>query len=62
MPIPQVGFARQRPAIVTTANIVRIEPDEPGGWFVIYRSHGWLFGSRGDALLAARELAQEVRP
>jgi hypothetical protein len=39
--------------------IVR-EPDAPG-WLVILGSYGWLFGSRRDALTAARELAQEAR-
>jgi hypothetical protein len=39
--------------------IVR-EPDAPG-WFVILGSFGWLYGSRRDALLAARELTNEVR-
>lgn len=36
--------------------IVR-EPDAPG-WLVILGSYGWLFGSRRDALIAAREFAQ----
>jgi hypothetical protein len=40
--------------------IVR-EPDAPG-WLVILGSYGWLFGSRRDALLAVRELTNEVRP
>jgi hypothetical protein len=48
-------------AVVIPANIPRIIPDEPGGWFVVKGSHGWLFGSRRDALLAARELAQGAR-
>jgi hypothetical protein len=61
MPIQQFGFVRQRPASVIAANIPRVVPDEPGGWFVIYRSHGWLYGSRRDALLAVRELTNEVR-
>jgi hypothetical protein len=39
--------------------IVR-EPDAPG-WLVILGSYGWLFGSRRDALTAARELAQVAR-
>ena len=34
--------------------IVR-EPDAPG-WLVILGSYGWLFGSRGEAVHAAREL------
>ncbi|WP_271569652.1 hypothetical protein [Bradyrhizobium sp. CCBAU 11386] len=41
--------------------IPRIAPDGPGGWFVILGSNGWLFGSRREALLAARELTNEVR-
>lgn len=49
-------------AIVIPLHIPRIvrEPDAPG-WLVIYRSFGWGFGSRRDALTAARELAREVR-
>jgi hypothetical protein len=39
--------------------IVR-EPDAPG-WLVILGSYGWLFGSRGEAVHASRELAQEAR-
>lgn len=30
---------------------------EDGAWLVICRAHGWLFGSRGEALVNARELA-----
>jgi hypothetical protein len=37
------------------------QPDAPG-WLVILGSFGWLYGSRRDALLAARELVREVRP
>ena len=36
-----------------------LESDGPA-WFVIFGSYAWLFGSRRDALLAARELAREV--
>ena len=39
--------------------IVR-EPDAPG-WLVVYRSFGWAFGSRREALAAWLELAQETR-
>jgi hypothetical protein len=39
--------------------IVR-EPNAPG-WLVIYRSFGWAFGSRHEALAALRKLADEVR-
>lgn len=49
-------------AAVIPVRIPRIvpEPDAPG-WFVVVGSFAWLFGSRRDALLAARELAREVR-
>jgi hypothetical protein len=40
--------------------IVR-EPDAPG-WLVILGSYGWSFGSRGEAVHAARELTNKVRP
>ena len=54
--------ARQQSApVVLPANIPRIEADTPGGWFVIRGSYGWLFGSRREALIAARELAREAR-
>jgi hypothetical protein len=50
-------------AVVFRPFILRIvrEPDAPG-WLVILGSYGWSFGSRRDALTAARELAREVRP
>jgi hypothetical protein len=35
---------------------VRIER-EPPAWMVIYRNHGWLFGSRSEAFASARRLA-----
>lgn len=41
--------------------IPRIEPDPPGGWFVVFGNFGWLYGSRNEALRAAREIAQEQR-
>lgn len=46
-------------AVIIRPRIPRIvrEPDAPG-WLVILGSFGWLFGSRRDALAAARELAQ----
>jgi hypothetical protein len=49
-------------AAVIPLHIPRIvrEPDLPG-WLVIYRSFGWAFGSRHEALAALRELAIEVR-
>jgi hypothetical protein len=46
-------------AVIIRPFIPRIvrEPDAPG-WLVILGSNGWLFGSRRDALIAARELGQ----
>ena len=41
--------------------IPRIEPDPPGGWYVVFGSFGWLYGSRNEALIACRELTREVR-
>jgi hypothetical protein len=40
--------------------IVR-EQGAPGCWLLVYRSYGWAFGSRREALAAWHELAQEVR-
>jgi hypothetical protein len=34
----------------------RIVPDPPGGWFVVFGSFGWLYGSRREALIACRDL------
>jgi hypothetical protein len=36
---------------------------EPGasGWLLVYRSFGWLFGSRTEALRELRKLTDEVR-
>jgi hypothetical protein len=31
---------------------------EERAWLVVCRSHGWLFGSRDDARISARELAR----
>jgi hypothetical protein len=36
------------------------EPDAPG-WLLVYRSFGWAFGSRREALAAWHELAGGVR-
>jgi hypothetical protein len=36
---------------------VRVLPDDGGAWFVICRQHGWLFGSRHEALVDAAEIA-----
>jgi hypothetical protein len=44
-----ITFDRERP---------RIAPDRDGGWLVIRRQHGWLFGSRQQALA---EFAAQVR-
>jgi hypothetical protein len=61
-PDDQLGAVLMNAAIIPLhiPRIVR-EPDAPG-WLVVYRSFGWAFGSRRDALLAARELTNEVRP
>jgi hypothetical protein len=60
--ITRSSWYRRRARTVITANIPRIEPDPPGGWFVVRGDHGWLYGSRSEAVRAARELADEVRP
>jgi hypothetical protein len=49
-------------AAVIPLRIPRIMPDPPGGWYVVLGSFGWLYGSRNEALRAARELTEEVRP
>jgi hypothetical protein len=36
---------------------VRVLPDGDGAWLVVCRSHGWLHGSRRDALIDASEIA-----
>jgi hypothetical protein len=53
---------RRRATTVIPLHIPRIvrEPDAPG-WLVIYRSFGWLYGSRGEAVSAARDLSREVQ-
>jgi hypothetical protein len=50
-------------AAVIALHIPRIvrEPDA-AGWLLVYRSFGWAFGSRREALAAWRELAGEARP
>jgi hypothetical protein len=53
---------RQPAAIVIPLPSIRIEPDPPGGWYVVRGSYGWLFGDRRAALDAHRELTQEARP
>jgi hypothetical protein len=59
----QTDPGRQRPAAnIIPLPVARIAPDAPGGWFVTFGSHGWLYGSRHDALHAAGEITQEVRP
>jgi hypothetical protein len=45
-------------AAVIPLRIPRIMPDPPGGWYVVLGSFGWLYGSRNEALRAARDLAQ----
>jgi hypothetical protein len=48
-------------ATIIHPRIPRIAPEPLGGWYVIFGSFGWLYGSRSEALRAARELAREVR-
>jgi hypothetical protein len=51
------------PDILIRVNIPRIEPDDLGGWYAVdgKGKFGWLFGSRPEALVALRELTDEVR-
>jgi hypothetical protein len=65
-PIPRRinrGVPAMSGAVIIRSFIPRIvrEPDAPG-WLVILGSYGWSFGSRGEAVHAARELTNEVRP
>jgi hypothetical protein len=46
---------------VIILHIPHIMPDPPGGWYVVFGSFGWFYGSRNEALRAARELAREAR-
>ena len=40
--------------------VVRVERDASGGWLVVTsRGHGWLFGSRAEALIEKRWLDQQ---
>ena len=36
---------------------VRVERQHEGAWLVVCRQHGWLFGSRREALADATEIA-----
>jgi hypothetical protein len=59
----QAGSRRQQPtAVIICQPFARIVPDDPGGWYVVRGDFGWLYGSRPEAVNAARELAHEVRP
>ena len=49
-------------AVIIHPRIPRIAADPLGGWYVVFGSLGWLYGSRREALLAARELLNEARP
>jgi hypothetical protein len=57
-------MTRERPdrrgrGIVIAAPIVRIIADRGGGWLVVTpRGHGWLHGSRKDALRDQRWLTE----
>jgi hypothetical protein len=48
-------------AAVIPLRIPRIVPGPPGSWYVVLGSFGWLYGSRNEALRAARELAKEAQ-
>jgi hypothetical protein len=61
MQISQIGFPRQRSAVIVPAAIPRIVPDgDLGGWFVVdgKNKFGWLYGSRVEAV-EARDLLHE---
>jgi hypothetical protein len=45
-------------ASIIRPRIPRIEPDPPGGWYVVFGSFGWIYGSRNEAIRAARELLE----
>jgi hypothetical protein len=60
-PDNQWGAVLMSAAVIIRPFIPRIEADPPGGWYVVFGSFGWLYGSRREALLAARDLTNEVR-
>ena len=37
---------------------VFVTPEPLGGWYAVLGSHGWLFGSRRQAIAEAQELAR----
>jgi hypothetical protein len=41
----------------TTPAILVVRERDGGGWLALAGAHGWLFGSRADALAEARWLA-----
>jgi hypothetical protein len=38
--------------------VVLITPACEGGWFVLVGAHGWIFGSRADAIAEAQWLSE----
>lgn len=58
-----LGAVLMNTAAIIRPRIPRVEREPNAqGWLLIIGSFGWLYGSRRDALLAARELTNEVRP
>jgi hypothetical protein len=43
------------------AHCIRIIPESAGGWLVIAREHGWLYGNRRDARADAAWLSTNLR-
>ena len=43
---------------VIPLRIPLIVPEPLGGWYVVFGSFGWLYGSRREALTAARKLQE----
>jgi hypothetical protein len=52
----------RRRADIVPLMVPRIIPDGHGAWFVVRGDHGWLYGSRTEAVRASRELLKETRP
>jgi hypothetical protein len=42
------------------ASILIVRERDSGGWLALAGSHGWLFGSRADALAEAKWLARNL--
>jgi hypothetical protein len=56
------GGAAMKSAKILTLPVIGIEADGLGGWLVIrWNGHGWLFGSRDDAVREAVWLNNNAR-